>query len=95
MDKSVHIPGAPESTATPITINDMVARAQVILDRQHGGCFDRGSADSYYHRPRNPHKYPQGTYNGDRVTDLTPEEVAAYHAGYDWNEQYGDKKDWG
>ena len=63
--------------------------------QKHGNPFDRGSADSYYHRPRNPHKYPNGTYNGEPVTDLTPEEVAAYHAGYDWNEQFGDKKDWG
>ena len=63
-------------------------------DQQHGGAYDRGSADSYYHRPRNPHKYPLGTYNGNPVTDLAPEEVAAYHAGYDWNEQFGDKKDW-
>lgn len=61
----------------------------------HGGPFDRGSADSYYHRPRHPHKYPNGTYNGPEVTDLTSEELEAYEAGYDWNERYGDKKDWG
>jgi hypothetical protein len=30
----------------------------------------------------------------DEITDLSPEEVEAYHAGYDWNEQYGDKKEW-
>ena len=60
----------------------------------HGGLFDRGSADSYYGRPRDPHWYPDGTYNGPRVTDLNPVEIAAYNAGYDWNEQYGDKKNW-
>jgi hypothetical protein len=95
MDKSVHIPGAPEHTATPITINDMMAKALVILDREHGGCYDRGSADSYYRRPARPHKYPQGTYNGEPVTDLTPEEVQAYMKGYMDNEQSGDFKDWG
>jgi hypothetical protein len=26
---------------------------------------------------------------------MSPEELEAYHAGYDWNEQFGDKKDWG
>jgi hypothetical protein len=64
-------------------------------DTSHGGAFDRGSADSYYGRPRRPHMWPAGTYHGDMVTELDPKEVEAYHAGYDWNEQYGDKKDWG
>jgi hypothetical protein len=57
--------------------------------------YDRGSADSYYHRDRNPHWFPEGTYNGDKVTAMSDEEIAEYNAGYDWNEQYGDKKDWG
>ena len=66
------------------------------FDRQrHGSLYDRGSADSYYHRDRNPHWFPQGTYNGDKVTAMSDEEIAEYNAGYDWNEQYGDKKDWG
>jgi hypothetical protein len=36
-----------------------------------------------------------GTGTSDRVTDLTPAEVQAYLAGYQYNEQFGDKKDWG
>jgi hypothetical protein len=64
-------------------------------DPRHGGAFDRGSADSYYNRGRDPHYYVGGTGNSDKITDLTPAEVEAYHAGYDYNEQYGDKKDWG
>ena len=63
-------------------------------DTRHGGPFDRGSADSYYHRPRQPHFYVEGTGTSDRVTDLTPSEIQAYHAGYQWNEQFGDKKSW-
>lgn len=63
-------------------------------NHEHGGCFDRGSADSYYGRPRDPHKYPMGTGHGDKVTDLTEAELEAYHAGYDYNEEYGDKKSW-
>lgn len=62
---------------------------------QHGSLYDRGSADSYYGRPRDPHWYPQGTYKGQPVTDLTAEEVAEYMAGYGDNEQSGDHKDWG
>jgi hypothetical protein len=66
-------------------------------DTRHGGPFDRGSADSYYHRPRNPHFYTGGTATSDRVEQsaMTAEEIQAYLAGYQWNEQFGDKKDWG
>lgn len=62
---------------------------------RHGSLYDRGSADSYYDRPRSPHWYPLGTYNGEGVTNLTAEEVAEYNAGYDFNEENGDKKNWG
>lgn len=64
---------------------------------RHGGAFDRGSADSYYHRPKSPHYYVDGTGTSEKVEEanMTREEVAAYHAGYDWNEECGDKKDWG
>ena len=34
---------------------------------RHGGAFDRGSADSYYHRSPNPHYYEGATYVGDAV----------------------------
>ena len=64
-------------------------------DTRHGGPFDRGMADSYYHRPRDPHFYVAGTSTSECVTDLTPAEVQAYLAGYQYNEQFGDKKDWG
>lgn len=63
-------------------------------DSRHGGCFDRGSADSYYGRVRNPHYYIGATGTSERVEDLTTEELEAYNAGYDYNEQYGDKKVW-
>jgi hypothetical protein len=71
----------------------LIANPQFDRER-HGGLYDRGSADSYYHRPRRPHWYPEGTYNGDPVTELTAEEIAEYMAGYDHNEQFGDKKEW-
>ena len=63
----------------------------------HGSPFDRGAADSYYGRNRDPHYYPMGTGNEPRIgiSLLSPEEINAYHAGYDWNEEQGDKKDWG
>lgn len=60
----------------------------------HGCLFDRGSADSYYGRPRQPHYGGVGGDSGRRVEQLTAEEVAEYQAGYDDNERFGDKKDW-
>lgn len=65
-------------------------------DQRHGSPFDRGSADSYYGRPRNPHWWPQGTGHGDRIdqSQMTNEEIQAYLAGYQYNEQFGDKKSW-
>lgn len=62
--------------------------------QKHGNPFDRGSADSYYGRNRNPHKGGVGGDSGPRVEDLTADEMEAYHAGYDYNEESGDKKGW-
>jgi len=65
------------------------------FDRKlHGGLFDRGSADSYYGRPQDPHWYPEGSYHGEKITDLNETELQEYLAGYDWNEKHGDKKNW-
>ncbi len=65
------------------------------FDRKlHGGLFDRGSADSYYSRPCDPHWYPEGSYHGEKITELNQAEIEEYLAGYEWNEQYGDKKSW-
>jgi len=69
--------------------------ATEMFDKRHGSFFDRGSADSYYHRPRDPHRGGVGGSSGPRMEAILPEEIEAYHAGYDYNEQYGDKKDWG
>lgn len=61
----------------------------------HGSPYDRGRADSYYGRAKDPHYYPEGTYQGEKITDLSDDELAAYYAGYEDNEKSGDKKDWG
>ncbi len=63
----------------------------------HGSPWDRGSADSWYARPREPHWYPKGTYNGRCIpeSEMSKQEIADYHAGYDANEEEGGKKDWG
>ena len=65
-------------------------------DQRHGGPFDRGSADSYYGRSYNPHYYAGATATSTRVelAAMTAEEITAYTAGYNWNELWGDKKNY-
>jgi len=63
--------------------------------KRHGGLYDRGRADSYYRRGINPHWWPEGTNKGQKVTDLTKEEIAEYVAGFRSNEAEEDWKDWG
>lgn len=58
----------------------------------HGSPADRGSADAYYGRPADPHKYPDGTYQCPRVTLTDPVEIAEYLAAY---KSTKDRKDWG
>jgi hypothetical protein len=64
---------------------------------RHGGPFDRGSADNYYWRPEDPHWWPEGTSYGIRVEkdEMSQDEIEEYYAGYEYNERYGGKKDWG
>jgi hypothetical protein len=68
----------------------------ILYDQRHGGPFDRGAADSYYHRPYAPHYYVGDTAMTERVelAAMTAEEITAYTAGYRYNEQFGDKKLW-
>lgn len=66
----------------------------ITYDSNHGSFFDRGSADSYYGRPRSPHRGGVGGDSGPRIEASTPEELTAYLAGYEWNEEQGNKKSW-
>jgi hypothetical protein len=84
-------PAYVESTMTPAETN--VSRKSG-LGRYHGSAFDRGGADSWYGRAREPHFWPDGTYYGTMVSEaeMTPEEIAEYHLGYDDNEKFGGKR---
>lgn len=66
------------------------------FDRSKHGClYDRGSADSYYRRPRSPHYGGVGGDSGPRVEQgLSIDEIKEYYAGYEYNERCGDKKDY-
>ena len=67
----------------------------MIYDESHGSPYDRGSADAYYRRSRMPHYYPNGSYNGDPITNLTSNQLEAYTAGYNDQVSSGDFKDFG
>jgi hypothetical protein len=71
-------------------------REHIEMDTRHGGPYDRGSADSYYRRGYNPHYYLGDTGNSPRVTlkDMTANEIVAYTAGYNDNEDEGHFKEW-
>jgi hypothetical protein len=73
----------------------MLKQTEIEMENRHGGLYDRGGADSYYGRPRNPHYFVGATYTSEKITDLTAEQIAEYNRGYDDNEANGDKKDWG
>jgi len=63
--------------------------------KRHGSLYDRGSADSYYGRPRTPHYGGVGGDSGPRVDQgLSIDEIKEYYAGYEYNERFGDKKDY-
>lgn len=64
------------------------------IRENHGSLYDRGSADSYYGRGPTPHYGGVGGDSGPRVEVSDPVSRAEYLAGYEYNEQYGDKKDW-
>ena len=60
--------------------------------KRHGGPYDRGSADAYYWRRSNPHKYKGATSVGPRIPLTDPAEVVAYKQGFNGQQ---DRKDWG
>jgi hypothetical protein len=64
------------------------------IRKNHGSLYDRGSADSYYGRVRDPHYGGVGGDSGPRVVVTDTESVAEYIAGYEDNEDFGDKKEW-
>ena len=61
------------------------------INKKHGGPFDRGGADFYYHRDFDPHYWPEGTGHGTRVekTDMTLAEQTEYFLG--WTQQVEQK----
>ena len=68
----------------------------VKYDKRHGGPWDRGSADSWYSRPKEPHYYVGDTYSSELVVEesMTLQELEAYDAGYEYNERFGEKKNY-
>ena len=62
--------------------------------RTHGSPYDRGTADAYYHRPKQPHYYERNSYSTERIEekDMTGQQLSDYDLGY---EMTTDRKDFG
>ena len=77
-------------------MSEMIEFNGVVYNARHGGPFDRGSADSWYSRGINPHYFTGATHQSTLVeeVDMSEKEIADYMAGYQYNEQFGGKKDW-
>ena len=61
--------------------------------KRHGSLYDRGSADSWYSRNADPHWYPDGTGNGEKIKLEKGDKLYdLYMQGY--NEE-PDRKDYG
>ncbi len=69
----------------------------MICDERHGGPYDRGTCDSYYHRDYNPHYFVGDSYNSPRVelAQMTTREIVEYTFGYKANEEARNFKDLG
>lgn len=57
-------------------------------DSRHGSAKDRGRADKWYRRDRDPHFYVGGSYTSQRIGSafMSAGEVEAYNSGYDETE---------
>ena len=77
-----------------LVFNILKDQWQFVRDN-HGSLFDRGSADSYYGRGRTPHYGGVGGDSGPRVEVTDAASINEYLLGYEENEKFGDKKDWG
>ena len=76
---------------------EMIGPAIRSAKMEHGSPYDRGSADSYYNRPKTPHYYKNSQeLNQERIeeSDMSDEEIKEYYQGYEDNEKLGYKKNW-
>ena len=65
-------------------------------DQRHGGPYDRGSADAWYHRRFRPHYFKGGSYSTEEILiEKGTPEYDAYEAGYNDQVSTGERKDWG
>ena len=68
-----------------------------MINKRHGGPYDRGAADSYYQRGFRPHYFVGDTYNSEEIqqSEMTLQECEEYAKGYSDNQASGNFKDWG
>jgi hypothetical protein len=66
-----------------------------MIDKRHGGPYDRGSADAWYGREFDPHYFVGATHDSERIDSkrMTICQQLDYTKGY--NETPFAQKDWG
>ena len=67
-----------------------------MINKRHGGPYDRGAADSYYQRGFRPHYFVRDTYNSEEIqqSEMTLQECQEYAKGYSDNQASGNFKEW-
>lgn len=65
------------------------------IDTRHGGPYDRGSADAWYHRGCDPHYYEGPSMQSPKIPEelMTEQQVAEYELGY-YDNVDGEGKQW-
>lgn len=69
-------------------MSECINYSEIVEYSRHGGAYDRGSADAYYGKSPDPHYFVEGSFSSKRINkdDMTMEEINAYYAGYDEEE---------
>lgn len=67
-----------------------------MTDERIANSFSMGIRDSYYDRPKIPKYYIKVNGKSQLIpeSEMTPDQIKAYYAGYDENENFGSKKEW-
>lgn len=77
------------------TMMDMIAcyERESVMDKRHGGPYDRGAADAWYGRGFDPHYYVGKTYMSERIGErnMTLQQKLEYTRGYNQS-PYGQKE---
>jgi hypothetical protein len=75
---------------------DNLGVAPELVNKRHGGPYDRGSADAWYDRGCDPHYYVGASISTSKVPEdmMSETEILEYELGYYEGMASGDHKEW-